>query len=186
MDKLQKLIMITGLFVIGVGIMACAQEREKQGSDMNALEVGDNAPHFILKDQDGREFDVTDYIGKKKLVIYFYPKDESPGCTKEACAFRDDFADYTDAGAMVIGINSGSVQSHKAFAENHQLPFTLLSDPGNKVLKAFGVKNVLFLTGRETFVVGLDGKIAFKYRALMNATEHNGKVLAFLKKDDAE
>lgn len=152
---------------------------------METLKVGDQVPRFILKDQNGRNVDIADYIGKEKLVIYFYPKDESPGCTKEACAFRDSFADYTDAGARVIGINSGSVESHKAFAEKQRLPFTLLSDPGNRVLKQFGVKNVLFLTGRETFVVGLDGKIAFRYRALMNAAAHNDKVLEFLKKEDA-
>lgn len=162
--------------------VACAQEHDAKSNRMETLEIGDQVPHFVLKDQNGHEVAIADYIGKEKLVIYFYPKDESPGCTKEACAFRDSFADYTDAGAKVIGINSGSVESHKAFAEKHRLPFTLLSDPGNGVLKQFGVKNVLFLTGRETFVVGLDGKIAFNYRALMNAAEHNDKVLDFLNK----
>jgi len=172
--------------IVSIGIaMACAQESGKKLNHMETLEVGDQVPRFVLKDQNGLDVDIADYIGKKKLVIYFYPKDESPGCTKEACAFRDSFADYTDAGAMVIGINSGSVASHRAFAEKHGLPFTLLSDPGNRVLKLFGVKNVLFLTGRETFLIGLDGKLAFKYRALMNATEHNNKVLEFLEKDDA-
>lgn len=171
--------MLIGVVLAG-GIPACAQDPEKKENEMKTLEIGDEIPRFVLKDQHGKEFDVDDYIGKKKLVIYFYPKDESPGCTKQACAFRDSFADYTDAGAMVIGINSGSVQSHNAFAEKHQLPFTLLSDPGNEVLKAFGVKNVLFFTGRETFVVSLDGRLAFKYRALMNAPQHNDNVLAFL------
>lgn len=183
MNKRFKLVLIA-LVSIGVA-MACAQESGKKSNDMETLKIGDPVPHFVLKDQEGRDVDIATYIGKKKLVIYFYPKDESPGCTKEACAFRDSFADYTDAGATVIGINSGSAESHRAFAEKHGLPFTLLSDPGNRVLKLFGVKNVLFLTGRETFVVGLDGKIAFKYRALMNATEHNDKVLEFLKKGDA-
>lgn len=164
--------------------VACAQEHDAKSNRMETLEIGDQVPHFVLKDQDGHEVAIADYIGREKLVIYFYPKDESPGCTKEACAFRDSFADYADAGARVIGINSGTVESHKAFAENHGLPFTLLSDPGNRVLKEFGVKNVLFLTGRETFVVGLDGRVAYKYRALMNATEHNDKVLSFLEKDD--
>lgn len=179
MNNLLKLVLIVSVLVVGV--MACAQEQKKEGNVMKTLEIGDEVPRFVLEDQYGQEFDVADYIGKKILVIYFYPKDESPGCTKEACAFRDDFADYTDAGATVIGINSGTVQSHKAFAEKHRLPFTLLSDPGNEVLKAFGVKNVLFLTGRETFVVGLDGRLTFKYRALMNAREHNDRVLAFLR-----
>ncbi len=167
--------------VLAGGVTACGQEPQKEEKTMKTLEVGEEIPRFVLNDQHGQEFDVADYIGKKTLVIYFYPKDESPGCTKQACAFRDSFADYTDAGALVIGINSGSIQSHKAFAEKHRLPFTLLSDPDNEVLKAFGVKNVLFFTGRETFVVGLDGRLAFKYRALMNAPQHNDRVLAFLK-----
>lgn len=178
MDKLLKIVWVA---IVSFGVMmACAQESDKNDNAMETFDIGDDMPRFTLKDQDGRDVDIADYIGQKKLVIYFYPKDDSPGCTKEACAFRDSFADYTDAGALVIGINSGSMESHKAFAEKFHLPFTLLSDPGNRVLKRFGVKNVLFLTGRETFVVGLDGKLAFKYRAMMNATEHNDKVLAFL------
>ncbi len=170
--------------ILVAGAVALAQEAgKKTEKNMKTLEVGDTIPHFVLKDQHGNDFDIHDHIGKKKLVIYFYPKDDSPGCTKQACAFRDSFAEYTDAGAMVVGINSGSVENHRSFAESHRLPFTLLSDPGNKVLKAFGVKNVLFLTGRETFVVGLDGRIVFKYRALMNASRHNDNVLAFLRSD---
>ncbi|SFC49017.1 peroxiredoxin Q/BCP [Parapedobacter composti] len=147
---------------------------------MNTLGVGDKIPLFILKNQYGNDVDIADYIGKNILVIFFYPKDESPGCTKQVCAIRDSFADYAGAGALVFGINSGSVASHRSFVEKHQLPFMLLSDPGNRVLKAFGVKNVLFLTGRETFVVGLDGRIAFRYRALLNAINHNDQILNFL------
>src|SRR5690606_40299023 len=127
--------------------VACAQETNKNTNSMGTINIGDQVPQFVLKDQAGRDVDIADYIGEKKLVIYFYPKDESPGCTKEACAFRDSFADYTVAGATVIVINSGSVASHKAFAEKLQLPFTLLSVPGNRVLMFLGVKNVLFLTG---------------------------------------
>jgi len=179
---MNKLVKTTWTIVIAASVLvACAQGSGKKANDMKPLEIGDSIPHFVLKDQGGQDVDIADYIGRKKLVIYFYPKDESPGCTKQACAIRDNFAEYTDAGAMVIGINSGSVESHRAFAERYDLPFMLLSDPGNKVLKAFGIKNVLFLTGRETFVVGLDGKIAYKYRALMNASEHNNRVLAFLR-----
>ena len=148
---------------------------------MASLQTGDKVPSFILQDQNGNDFNIDDYIGKKKLVIYFYPKDESGVCTKEACAFRDSFTAFTDANAMVIGINSASVESHKAFATHHQLPFTILSDPGNKVLKQFGIRNVLFITGRETFLVGLDGKIAFSFRAFLDGSAHSEKVLNFLK-----
>lgn len=86
---------------------------------------------------------------KKKLVIYFYPKDESAVCTKEACAFRDSFADFTDAGALVVGINSGSIESHSNFAKKNRLPFTLLSDTDNKVLKQFGIKPWLFFNRKR-------------------------------------
>lgn len=144
-------------------------------------QTGDKLPSFSLQDQDGKTFNSSDYIGKQKMIIYFYPKDESLVCTKEACAFRDSYKDYVAAGAIVIGINSGSVESHKAFQQHHNLPFTLLSDPDNKVLKAFGVKNTLFLTGRETFVVDLSGNIVYKFRAFLSGNEHSEKALAFLK-----
>ena len=141
---------------------------------------GNLVPAFMLKDQDGNTFSSADYIGKKKMVIYFYPKDESAICTKEACAFRDSYADYMDAGAIVIGINGGTVESHKAFQKHHRLPFTLLSDPDNQVLKSFGIKNLLFLTGRETFVVDLNGEIVFRFRGFLNGSDHSKKVLNFL------
>lgn len=144
------------------------------------LDIGDSIPLFTLKDQNGNDFSIADHIGKK-LIVYFYPKDESGVCTKEACAFRDSYKDFEDKGAMVIGINSGSVESHRNFAQKHRLNFTLLSDPDNKVLKSFGVKNVLFLTGRETFVIDQKGKIAFKYRGFLNGDAHVNRTLEFLK-----
>lgn len=148
---------------------------------MKRLEVGDTIPEFSLIDHDGNVFDSKDYVGKHVLVVYFYPKDDSPGCTKQACAIRDQYESFTDANALVVGINSGSVESHKAFRQKHNLPFTLLSDPGDAVLKAFGVRNFMFLTGRETFVVGLDGKIAFTFKGMFKDTEHVEGVLAFLR-----
>lgn len=146
------------------------------------LEVGDSVPQFILRDQFNSDFSIKDYVGKQKLIIYFYPKDESGTCTREACSFRDRYTEYTDAGALVIGINSGSVESHYSFSQHHNLPFTLLSDPSDQVLKIFGIKNVLFLTGRETFVIDLSGKIAFKFRSFLSGDEHSRQALAFLKK----
>lgn len=150
-------------------------------SKVKPLTAGENVPFFTLKDQDGNDFNIRDYIGKQKLIIYFYPKDESAVCTKEACAFRDSYTDFTQAGAMVIGINAGSVESHKAFQQHHQLPFTLLSDPDNAVLKQFGVKSKLIFTGRETFVVDLSGKIVFTFQAFLNGNEHSQQALTFLK-----
>lgn len=145
------------------------------------LTTGDRIPDFSLLDENGQTFNIRDHIGRKKLVIYFYPKDESAICTKEACSFRDSYADFTDAGAIVIGINAGSVDSHRSFKDHHRLPFTLLSDPGNKVLKQFGIKNVLFLTGRETFLVGLDGKVEASFRGFLSGDAHAEKMLEMLQ-----
>jgi peroxiredoxin Q/BCP len=163
------------VFILILAIFSC------NGSAQKNLSVGDAIPSFVLKDQDGKNFDVKDYIGKKILVIYFYPKDESAVCTKESCAFRDSYADFEKAGAMVIGINYASAESHKAFLQNHQLPFVLLSDPDNKVYHLFGVKKKLMFTGRETFVVDKTGKIVFTFDSFTNGSEHSRKTLEFIK-----
>jgi peroxiredoxin Q/BCP len=147
-----------------------------------ALKVGDGIPVFSLRDQNDSLFNITDYIGKKILVIYFYPRDESSICTKEACSFRDNYKGFTKAGAMVIGINSGTVESHMRFIKNHQLPFTLLSDPGNKVLNMFGVKKKFFISGRETFVIDKSGKIVFTYSSMSNGPAHEKEALEFINK----
>lgn len=164
-----------------IGISTDAQEA-KPKSKNKPIEVGNKIPDFTLKDDTGKDFKVSNYIGKKKLVIYFYPKDESSVCTKEACAFRDSYEAFKSTDAVIIGINSGTVQSHANFKKHHQLPFTLLSDPDNKVLKMFGVKDVMFLTGRETFLVDLNGKVVFKFKGMLKGDEHASSVLAFLKK----
>jgi peroxiredoxin Q/BCP len=150
--------------------------------DKKSLEVGDAIPKFSLTDQGGKTFNVADQIGKHVMVIYFYPKDESMVCTKEACSFRDSFNDFTKAGAIVLGINNGTVASHKHFVEKEKLPFTLLSDPDNKVLKQFGVKGAFFMTGRETFVIDLNGKVAYTYDSMMQGVAHAQQTLAFIQK----
>lgn len=154
-------------------------------AEQTTLKQGEKAPNFTLTDQDGNTFNLSDVIGKKKVVIFFYPKDESPVCTKEACAFRDAYAKYSDANAIVIGINNGTVESHKAFATKEHLPFTLLSDPGNKVLNSYGVREQVFnattkVSGRETFVIGLNGNVAYSFRDFMKGDEHSKQVLAYL------
>jgi len=149
------------------------------------LKKGDRVPSFSLKDQNGHDFRLADYIGKQKVVVFFYPKDESPICSKEACAFRDAYEKYKEANAIVIGINSGSVESHKAFHTKEHLPFNLLSDPDNKVLNLFGVKEQDFgtmkVSGRETFVIGKDGTIVYSFRDFMQGDEHSKQVLDYLK-----
>lgn len=143
--------------------------------------MGDPIPVFFLYDQDGKPFNIADYIGKQVLVIYFYPKDESMVCTKEACAFRDNFDQFAKSGAKIIGINGGSVASHKEFQTHYKLPFTLLSDPGNKVYNLFGVRGKLFMSGRKTFVVDLKGKIVYTHEAMLAGQEHADEALKFIK-----
>lgn len=153
----------------------------KAQSAKNELAVGDAMPSFSLTAQDGKVFNSASYVGKSVLVIYFYPKDESMVCTKEACSFRDSFNDFLKAGAKVIGINGGTVASHKEFSDHYKLPFTLLSDPDNKVYHLFGVKNSMFMTGRETFVIDLRGKVGFAYSAMMQGKKHADDALAYIK-----
>ena len=176
--------LITASTCIGLSKTAMAQDAP---IEMTTLKQGEQAPDFTLMDQNGKPFKLSKYKGKKKLVIFFYPKDESPVCTKEACAFRDAYAKYSDANALVIGINNGTVASHKAFAVKEHLPFTLLSDPGNKVVNDFKVKeqdfgNNMKVSGRETFVIGLDGAVVYSFRDFMKGDEHSTKVLAYLNK----
>lgn len=150
------------------------------------LAVGDAMPSFLLRDQDGEIFNSADHVGKSMLVIYFYPKDESMVCTKEACSFRDSFNEFTKAGAKVIGINGGTVASHKAFQEHYKLPFILLSDPGDKVYNLFGVSGKMFMTGRETFVVDLKGKIVYMHQAMLEGRAHADQALKFIKTSKAK
>lgn len=171
-------------FTIGLLFSLAAFTDAKAQSEQKTLAVGDSMPSFSLIDQDGHTFNSADYAGKSILVIYFYPKDESMVCTKEACSFRDSFNDFTKAGAKVIGINGGTVESHKEFSDHYKLPFILLSDPGDKVYHLFGVKNKMFMTGRETFIIDLHGKIAFTYEAMMQGKKHADDALAFIRKVD--
>ena len=106
-----------------------------QKNSINEIKIGSTVPGFTLPDQNGNMFDINSVLGKKNLVIYFYPKDETPGCTKEDCSFRDQFEVFRDADAEIIGISGQSVASHKEFAEKHRLTFTLLSDEGDKIRK---------------------------------------------------
>ena len=137
------------------------------------IKVGDEVPQFTLKAQNGKDFSISDYIGKKNLVIYFYPKDDTPGCTKEACKFRDEFQDFTDLDAMVIGISSDNVASHKKFIEKYHLPFTLLADTAKKVRKLFGVpKSMGFIPGRVTYIINKKGKVIYIFNSLKDAEKH--------------
>lgn len=136
--------------------------------------VGDQVPVFVLPDQNGVPFDLGDHLGKKAMVIYFYPKDDTPGCTKEACSFRDSHEKFTDKNIMVIGISSDDVESHKNFADKYNLPFTLLADTEGKVRNLFGVKSTMLglIPGRVTYVIDKSGEIVFIYDSQFKAERH--------------
>jgi peroxiredoxin Q/BCP len=150
---------------------------------MNKIKIGSSIPIFTLPDQNGKLFDIKSVLGKKKLVIYFYPKDDSPGCTKEACSFRDQFEVFKDADALIIGISGQSVESHKEFAEKHRLNFTLLSDEGNKIRKRFGVPTNLMglLPGRVTYIADKTGKVIYILNSQTQSTKHVDEALRILK-----
>lgn len=150
---------------------------------MKELKVGDTIPNFIAKDTNGNDFDSATVVGHKPLVIYFYPKDNTPGCTAQACSFRDQYEDFKDLGAEVIGISSDNVASHQQFAKRYQLPFILLTDPVKKIRKLFGVPSGMFglLPGRVTYVTDRNGVIQMIFDSML-ATKHISKALAALKK----
>ena len=146
------------------------------------LKVGDKAPAINAKDQHGNEITLTQFKGKK-VVLYFYPKDNTPGCTAQACSFRDQYEDFKDLGAEVIGISSDSIASHEKFIHKYQLPFILLSDSDKKIRTLFGVKPDLLglLPGRVTYVVDKNGIIQLIFDS-MNATNHISKALDVIQK----
>ena len=140
-------------------------------------------PIFGAKDQDGNDFYIESVLYKKIIVIYFYPKDETPGCTKQACSFRDEYEDIKKAGAEVIGISGDSPNSHKKFAQNHKLPYTLLSDKDKSIRKLFGVPSIMLglIPGRVTYVIDLKGIVQMVYNS-MDASQHIPKSLAAIQK----
>lgn len=148
-----------------------------------ALQVGDKIPEFSAKDSKGNDFDSASVVGKKPVVIYFYPKDNTPGCTAQACSFRDQYEDFKDWGAEVIGISSDSIASHEKFVQQYKLPFILLSDNDKKIRKLFGVKPGLLglIPGRVTYVADKNGIIQLIFDS-MNATNHIPKALETIKK----
>jgi thioredoxin-dependent peroxiredoxin len=152
-------------------------------NNMNKIEIGSSIPSFSLPDQNGNIFDINSVIGKKKLVIYFYPKDDSPGCTKEACSFRDQFEVFQEADAVIIGISGQSVASHKEFAQKHRLNYTLLSDKGNKIRKLFGVPTDFLglIPGRVTYISDKNGKVIYIFNSQTLATKHVDEALRILK-----
>ncbi|QRN95503.1 peroxiredoxin [Archangium violaceum] len=147
-----------------------------------SIKVGDKAPDFTLPKQDGTPANLKELLQKSAVVLYFYPKDDTPGCTKEACSFRDSYEAFKDAGAEVVGISSQSAASHEAFAAKYRLPFTLVSDEGGKVRSQYGVPSTLgLLPGRVTYVIDRDGTVRHVFNSQLNATRHVTEALNIVK-----
>lgn len=146
---------------------------------MQPIRVGDLIPQFSLPDQNGEMFDISSVIGWKKLVIFFYPQDGSLNCTREACYFRDMSEAFEETDAIIIGISSQSVESHKQFAETNKLNYTLLSDENNIVRKLFGVPSRAFglIPGRVTYVVDKKGRVVFIIDSQTNIQRHVDEAL---------
>lgn len=148
-----------------------------------AVQIGHKIPNFSAKDSNGNDFNSDAIIGKKPVVIYFYPKDDTPGCTAQACSFRDQYQDFKDLGAEVIGISSDDRASHEKFIQKYNLPFILLSDSDKKIRNLFGVKPNLFglLPGRVTFVADQNGIIQLIFDSML-ASKHIPKALEMIRK----
>jgi len=151
------------------------------------IRAGDKAPDFTLPSQSGDQVRLSDRLGQRVVVLYFYPRDDTRGCTAEACAFRDSYEAFTGAGADVIGVSSDSVDRHAAFAGKHELPFTLLSDKGGQVRKLYGVPAALgVVPGRVTYVIDRQGTVRHSFNSMTNIGKHVGDALQVVRKLQAE
>ncbi len=152
------------------------------GGGEPAVTAGQLAPDFALPDATGTTVKLSDFRGKQAVVLYFYPKDDTPGCTKEACAFRDQYEDFKEAGAEVIGISSDGGGAHEKFASKYGLPFLLLSDRGGVVRKQYGVPATLgLLPGRVTFVIDKQGVVQRTFNSQFQATKHVREAIEALR-----
>jgi thioredoxin-dependent peroxiredoxin len=149
---------------------------------MASIIVGDRAPEFTVQSHTGQEISLADYRGKNAVVLYFYPKDGTTICTKEACSFRDAYEDFVQAGAVVIGVSSDSAESHQSFAASHRLPFVLLTDEDGSLRKAFGVSKTLgIMPGRVTYVIDKDGVVRHIFNSQFAAERHVAEALNIVR-----
>ena len=144
------------------------------------LNAGETAPDFEARDDTGKTVKLSDLIKDRPVILYFYPKDETPGCTTEACTFRDNWDEFRSRGVHVIGVSSDSVESHRKFKEHRQLPFTLISDEGSKIRKMYGATGFL-IPPRISYVIGPDRKIISAYNSQMNPREHVKQAIEKIK-----
>lgn len=149
---------------------------------MKPIQVGDTAPDFTLTSQSGEPVSLAGFRGSKAVVLFFYPKDGTAVCTKEACSFRDAYEDFVQAGAVVIGVSSDSAESHQAFASGHRLPFVLLADTDGAVRQAFGVPKTLgIMPGRVTYVIDKEGIVRHVFSSQFAADRHVAEALAVVR-----
>jgi len=147
------------------------------------VRVGDIAPDFTLPSQTGESITLSQFFGKKNIILYFYPKDKSKGCTRQACEFRDKYEVYSDLGAEVIGVSSDDVKSHESFASEHNLPFILLSDTKKKVRKLYGVPSTFgIIPGRVTYLIDKKGIVRYVFSSQFQPKKHIPESLSALKK----
>lgn len=148
------------------------------------LKIGDKVPNFTAIDTNGNNYDSNNNIGKQAVVLYFYPKDDTKVCTDQACSFRDQYEDFKELGAEIIGVSGDSFATHKKFATKYKLPFILLSDSSKKLRKLFGVPSDLFglIPGRVTYVIDKNGILVYVFNS-MSGKIHITKALSFLKKN---
>jgi peroxiredoxin Q/BCP len=150
--------------------------------DFLTVKVGDKAPDFTLPSQMDDSVTLSEFFGKKNIVLYFYPKDETPGCTREACSFRDSYEELTNLGAEVLGVSGQSVESHKSFATHYGLPFILLSDEDNKVRKLYGVPSTMgILPGRVTYIIDKQGVVRHIFSSQTQTQRHVEEAKSTLK-----
>jgi len=152
-----------------------------------AVKVGDKAPDFTLPSQMGDNVTLSEYFGKKNIVLYFYPKDETRGCTREACEFRDQYDVFTGLGAEVLGVSSDTLESHKSFATHHGLPFLLLSDEDGKVRKLYGATSTMgIIPGRVTYIIDKKGIVRHVFSSQFQPEKHIEEALKVLKELEKE
>jgi peroxiredoxin Q/BCP len=148
---------------------------------MVKVKTGDGAPDFTLHSSTGQNVSLSQFLGKKNVVLFFYPRDEGPTCCKEAEAFRDDYESFKEMNAEVIGISAQSVDSHKSFVNHHDLPYILLSDVDNKVRKLYGVSATLGVPGRVTFVIDEEGIVKHVFVSQLHFKKHSKEALQALR-----
>jgi peroxiredoxin Q/BCP len=184
--SLSLVLIAAGFLFASNSVSASAKDGQAKAEKSHDVKAGDKAPDFTLKSGSGQTVSLSDFKGKKAVVLFFYPKDETSVCTKKACAFRDQFQVFKDLGAEVIGVSSDSAESHKGFAEHHKLPYSLLSDEGGKLRKTYGVPSTMgIIPGRVTYVIDKDGIVKHVFNSQTEGEKHVTEAIATLKKISA-